>query len=558
MSSARLFSQVPVKRPKRNAFHLSHNRKTSFNMGQLIPILCEEVVPGDKFRGRCNALIRLAPMLAPIMHEVNVFTHFFFVPNRLLWDNWETFISGGESGIESPPFPQFLISGASLRDPSFRPLISPGSLADHLGIGYGGTFQDDRLASQGSSLRISQLPFRACSLIYNEYYRDQNLQEPLPVPKTDGILSTGNNDEVVRSLLALRNRAWQKDYFTSALPWAQRGAPITIPITGNVPVTLDTDFGNQRVTVPGDLRGNSTELRWNSFQNPDPYNSAPLSIQASSGSAQTQANIDPNGSLRVDLESNSGVGVTVNDFRRSIRLQEWAENNARGGSRYTEQIRSHFGIVSSDARLQRPEFLGGGRSPIVISEVLQTSSTDSTTPQGNPAGQGLSAHGSHTWSKFIEEHGYIIGFISVMPKTAYQNGIRRHFLKDDKFDFYFPEFAHLGEQPVWLSELYADSDDLSDPKSTFGYQPRYAEYKFISDSVHGDFKGDTSEGSNLDFWHMGRKFQSRPALNETFVVSDPTNRIWAVTSDDYDHLWCLVRNEIRAIRPMPRFGVPTI
>lgn len=550
MSSSRLFSKVPVKRPKRNAFHLSHNRKTSMNMGQLIPILCEEVVPGDKFKGRTNALVRLAPMLAPIMHEVNVFTHFFFVPNRIIWDEWETFISGGESGVEEPPFPNLVLAGKTFADPHLRDLFKPGSLADHLGIGYGGSFlaQDQELPSQ--PLSISQLPFRAYSLIYNEYYRDQNLQEPLPVPKTSGRLSYIGNEDVFNSLFTIRNRAWQKDYFTSALPWAQRGAAIQIPISG----TGVVDYVGDPSSIGTSQRLVSTTSAASQLGITSFGSGAKAMVTPDNGNL---VDLDPNGTYKVPFD-NSNVGVTVNDFRRSIRLQEWAENNARGGSRYTEQIRAHFGILSSDARLQRPEFLGGGRSPIVISDVLQTSSSDNVTPQANPAGQGISAHGSHSWSKFIEEHGYIIGIMSIMPKTAYQNGVRRHFMKTDKFDFYFPEFAHLGEQPIWLAELYADTDDLSDPYSTFGYQPRYSEYKFINDSVHGNFKGGVEEGSNLDFWHMGRKFSSRPGLNETFVVSDPTNRIWAVTSDTYDHCWCLVRNEVRAIRPMPKFGVPTI
>lgn len=539
---SRIFSQSPVKRPKKNVFDLSHSVKLSTNMGVLTPILCEEVVPGDKFRGSSNALVRLAPMLAPMMHSVNVFTHFFFVPNRIVWNEWEDFITGGPDGMLQPSFPRFNFSNSNVSQ--FRSLLDNGSLTDYLGVGYGGSFDQPLV----DSISISQLPFRAYQLIYNEYYRDQNLTDPIDIPLTSGVATSQD----ALNLLQLRNRAWEKDYFTSALPWAQRGAPVSIPVSGvaaNGNVYLN-DSTNQQQIVAANGSGPYYELTGSGT-----YSGLRVNTNTSNPPASAVASLDPNGTYSVDLNVDGELGVDVNEFRRSIRLQEWLENNARGGSRYIEQIRAHFGVVSSDARLQRPEFLGGGKSPMVISEVLQTSETsESVTPQANMAGHGISAHGSHTWSKFIEEHGYIIGIMSILPRTSYQQGIPRHFRKFDRFDYYFPEFAHLGEQPIYQSEIYADLQALGTASNVFGYTPRYSEYKFCNSRVHGDFK------STLSFWHMGRIFTGSPNLNTEFVQSDPTQRIFAVTEElDPSHkCWCMVRNSVRAVRPMPKFGIPTI
>jgi hypothetical protein len=266
----------------------------------------------------------------------------------------------------------------------------------------------------------------------------------------------------------------------------------------------------------------------------------------------------PSGAFDLDLKANLGEGtsVTINDLRRSIKLQEWLEKNARGGARYIEQIFSHFGVKSSDARLQRVEFLGGGKTPVVISEVLQTSATQAPeiaeTPLASMAGHGISVGSTHEFTKFFEEHGIVMGIMSVMPKTAYQQGTPRMFTKFDKFDYYFPEFAHLGEQEIKNKEIYT-TNDATYNEGTFGYTPRYAEYKYRESRVCGDFR------SNLNFWHLGRIFSSAPNLNSAFVHPDPTtlNRIFAVTDDNTQHLWCQVYHDIKAIRPMPKFGVPS-
>jgi hypothetical protein len=513
-----LFSTVRLKRPKSNVFDLSHERKLSFNMGSLIPILLEEVVPGDRFRLNTELFIRLAPMLAPMMHRVNVYTHFFFVPNRLVFDGWQDFITGGLDGTDFTVFPQM-----NVLDASSKAVFGVGTLSDYFGLPDMSGADDD--------IYLNALPFRAYQLIYNEYYRDQTLSSPV-------VINTGSSVSVsqISVLTQLRQRAWEKDYFTSALPWSQRGADVMLPLGTEAPIVFN-DSPN-----PALWRGiNGGSL-------PDSH----VAIQSWSGESVASngqdALYDPSGSLTADLTQ--ATSSTVNEYRRAIRLQEWLEKNARAGSRYIEQILSHFGVRSSDSRLQRPEFLGGGKSPVVISEVLQTSSTDSTTPQGNMSGHGIAVGNTHGFKRFFEEHGFVMGIMSVLPRTSYSQGIPRKFSKPDKFDYFWPSFAHLGEQAILNKELYCDTSSGND--DVFGYTPRYAEYKFAPNTFHGDFK------TNMDYWHMGRLFSSRPHLNDSFIKSDPTHRVFAVTDPTVHKLYCQVFHNLKAIRPMPKFGTPTI
>lgn len=512
----RLFNIVPSRRPKRNVFDLSHEKKLSCNMGELIPILCEEVVPGDTFKMRTEVMLRLAPMLAPMMHRVNVYTHFFFVPNRLLWNNWEDFITGGENGTANPIHPFMYASwiGTSQR-----------RLADYLGVSTqtGGSYGINP---------INSLPFRAYQLIYDEYYRDQTLQPAIDINKGDA----GSAAEALY-LLPLRQRCWEKDYFTSALPWTQRGGEVSLPLDGDADIVFD---GTHPASVE-DYLGNQ---------------SANGSVSINAGRMEDSSSedivFDVAASHHADLSTVTDA-ISINELRRATRLQRWLERNARAGSRYIEQILSHFGVKSSDSRLQRPEYLGGGKSPVVVSEVLQTSQTEVTgTAQGNMAGHGISVGNSHQFKSYFEEHGIVMGIISVLPRTTYQQGMRRMFFRSDKFDYYWPEFAHLGEQPVYEGELYADDYDPLTMKNVWGYQSRYSEYKFVPSSVHGDFK------SSLNYWHMGRNFSSLPNLNSDFVESDPTHRVFAVTDPDEHKLWIQVYNDLKAIRPMPIFGEPTL
>lgn len=513
-----IFNQVQITKPKRNVFNLSHDKKLSMSMGDLVPILCQEVLPGDSFQVNTESLIRLAPLISPMMHRVNVSTHFFFVPNRLVWNDWETFITGGQSGTLTPVHPTI----------ETKLFLQTGSLADYFGI----PVLDPPILGTHKAIKISALPFRAYQLIYNEYFRDQTLQDEVLFS-----LDSGNtNDE--QTLLTLRKRCWEKDYYTSSLPFAQRGAEVRLPLTGNAPI-ISTE-------------GNA----WNIVRNPD--GSLATDTQYLKGAANTgylqedggqfPLRIDPNGTLEADLQN--VTAATIVELRRASRLQEWLEKNARAGYRYIEQIFSHFGVKSSDARLQRPEYLGGGKTPILISEVLQTSSTDSTSPQANMSGHGVSAGNTHQFKRNFEEHGFIIGIMSVLPKTTYQQGIPRQYVKFDKFDYFWPEFANIGEQPVFNSEVYHDYSSEFDYEE-FGYQSRYCEYKYTPSSVHGDFR------NTLLFWHMGRKFDSKPMLNSSFVEANPTERVFAV-EDNSHKLYVQLHHNIKAIRPLPYFSNPSL
>lgn len=533
-----IFTKVPIGRPKTNTFNLSHVKILSTEMGVLTPILCEEVLPGDKWRARSDVFIRLAPMLAPIMHNVNAYVHYFFVPNRINWKDWESFITGGPDGTDAPVFPRIQLSASEI--PQYA---GAGSLSDYVGA----QTQLNHPSPQGL-YSVNALPYRAYANIYNEYYRDQNLADPIEYSKESGLVTGA---EAAR-LLSLRNRAWQKDYFTSALPFTQRGPEAVIPFSSSSADVVYKNDGSQQLlksTNGANLAGNTIQTARNLSGSQGVPN---LSPDADPTHSAIPVNIDPNGSLEVDFDS---IGIPVNDLRATVALQSWIERNARGGGRYFEQILSHFHVTSPDSRLQRPEFLGGGKAPISISEVLQTQETTSDSPQGNMSGHGLSAGRTNSFSYFAQEHGFIIGILSVLPRTAYMQGTRRFFRKFDKFDYAFPSLAHLGEQEVFNFEVFASLNDQTTNNRTFGYQSRYAEYKYVPDSVHGDFR------TTLRHWHMGRDFSARPALNNTFVTSDPTTRIYAVTGNEelsVHHLWCQCANHCFVNRRLPKFGVPKI
>lgn len=515
-----LFSTNQKRRQKLSKFNLSHDKKLSFNMGELIPILLTETVPGDQFKVSTECMIRMAPMIAPIMHRVDTYVHYFFVPTRLLWDDFEKFITGGDQGEDAPTAPFMAMSQTNIGR------YKKGQLLDYFGVP-----PIDDATTINQQQNISALPCRAYAQIWNQYYRDQSIQDEIPVATTSGGTTVGEGDAIT----VLQNRAWGKDYFTSALPWTQRGPAAAVP--------LQTGFESPEVTqTDGSLLDVSTALQ--------------AGAEGPGGGNQ----VIGEGFGRVLWNSSSEIDI--NDLRQSVRLQEWLERTARGGARYVEHILSHFGVKSSDARLNRPEYLGGGKSPMVISEVLNTTGAEhSVVPtdveflaQGNMSGHGISVGGRNKFRKRFEEHGYVIGLMSVLPKTSYQNGISRLWTRDDKFDYYWPSFAQLGEQAVKNRELFMDHATNTEGQAdeTFGYQSRYSEYKYEQSSVHADFR-DT-----LDFWHMGRKFGNAPALNDLFIKSDPTERIFAVEDPDEDKLYAQVFNHFSALRPMPYFNSPTL
>ena len=537
-----IFTKSNFKKPSRNTFDLSHDRKFTTEFGRLTPCFLMDVVPGDNIDIRPSSLVRFAPLVAPVMHKCSVYMHFFFVPNRIVWPGWEDFITGGEDGLDATIPPTILYNPAD----SFN---TRGSLADYLGLPVNG----DEISSAAQA--VNAIPFMGYHKIYNEYYRAQDIVQPiLQEELVDGDNTTwyeGQGKE-------LWGRAWQHDYFTAALPYAQKGQEALLPLGAEAPIFAYTDANPPEGGFDG--------TQYSIFRNNTDGTPANLgnSIDAGGGGTYSDATsqatfegyIDLNGTNYVDLSQATAASIT--DLRRSFALQQWLEKNARGGSRYIESNKVHFGVNSSNKALQRPQYLGGTATPISISEVLQTSaSQDQTspipgTPQANMAGHGISVGGGQTISCFAEEHGYIFGIMSVMPKTAYQQGIHRHWTRNDKFDYFWPDFQHIGEQAILNKEIALEGGNQ---EGVFGYIPRYSEYKYMNDSVHGDFKQE------LDFWHMGRKFASVPVLNQDFIQMDAAevNRIFAVPgnqTDPIDNLWIHVLNNVKARRPMAYFGNP--
>jgi len=512
-----IFNSIQLKKPNKNFFDLTHDVKLSANLGELTPILTLECVPGDKFDLSAESIIRFAPMVAPVMHRMDVTMHYFFVPNRILWDNWEKYITNnGPSGTGVDYVAPYLtMTDSFITEPE---AIAAKSLRflDYLGI--------PPISTGGVNTQINALPIAAYQAIYNEYYRDQNLIDPVDYKLTDG--NNGTSWARIAELTTLRNRAWEHDYFTASLPFAQKGAAVDIPL--------------------GQIAENAPIYKESSSATGTTLTGTPASVFVPGSNSPTTSTdlFAATGGLEVEP-------TTINDLRRAYRLQEWLEKNARGGTRYIESILSHFGVKSSDSRLQRPEYITGVKSPVVISEVLNTSGTQDQLPQGNMAGHGIAVSSGRNGSYYCEEHGYIIGIMSVMPKTAYQQGIPRTFLKLDPLDYFWPSFANIGEQEVQVQELYAYTSNKVD---TFGYVPRYAEYKFMPSRVAGDFR------TSLDYWHLGRIFDTEPTLSKDFIecVPSETERIFAVTDPDAQKLYCHVLNKIKAVRPMPKYGTPTI
>nr|QJB18843.1 MAG: major capsid protein [Microvirus sp.] len=496
---AGLFQSVKSVHPGRSVFNLSYEKKFTADMGQLIPVMCDEVVPGDKWQIGNQMIIRFQPLVAPILHEVNVYVHYFFVPYRLLWSDWENFITGGKDGAFTATLPRWTPTSSAV-----------GSLWDYMGMPTGVV---------PVNRKPLDFPKRAYNFIYNHFYRDETLVNELDINVSDTIL----------------RRAWEKDYFTSSLPWQQRGTAPALPITG---------------TAHAVFQGATTSSSWNSTYGlmHDPAGSPPHFVASDAGGTaaskfKTWLNFN-----NVDLSA--ATTFNVSDLRLAFQVQKWLERNARGGYRYTEFLRSHFGVSPRDDRLQRPEYIGGTKSPVIISEVLQTSGTTvtgSNTPQGNMAGHGLSVNSSHAASYYAQEFGVIVGLMSVMPRTAYQQGINRQWLRQTKYDFYFPEFANLSEQAIEGVEVYASATD-ADNTSVFGYQGRYDELRYKPSQVCAQMR-DT-----YDYWHLGRQFTGKPLLNQSFIDCVPRKDVFAAPSEPA--MIVQFGNLIKAVRPLPQLAEP--
>lgn len=498
---------------KRSKFSLSHAKLLTCNQGQLIPVTWFETLPGDSIQHATSCLVRTAPLLAPMMARVEIKVHHWFVPLRLIWDGFEDFITGGPDGDDATIPPYRALGGGG---------YSVGQLPDYMGIPTG-----------VSGFNFSVLPFRAYNLIWNEWYRDQDLETELAMSKASGL------DAATTPIGNPKNVAWEKDYFTSARPWAQKGPSVTIPLGTTAPVIPD---GTSVPTFTNQIDGGAAK----NLQMLNASNHAIFSGANSTTLAGAQW-ADPG--LVADLSS--AVAADINDLREAFALQRYAEARARYGSRYTEYLR-YLGVRSSDARLQRPEYLGGGRQSLQVSEVLQTGVTtdgDDSEGVGNLKGHGIGAMRSNRYRRFFEEHGIVISLLSVKPRTVYMEGLHRSYSRTTKEDYYQKELQHIGQQEILNQEILANA---TDPTGTWGYQDRYDEYRRMESSVAGEFR------TTLDYWHMARDFAGvRPTLNASFVSSNPTDRVYASGSTQHE-LQIMCSHSIQARRMLAKNGTSFI